>query len=257
MGLLLLLQHTSPALQSKIQALSCTLQRAGDARSHALQGHDKLSAQTIDTTLDAADPLGLIDIKDLAIDAGGEKTVLDSGVVVVWVTLAGGRSKSGFFRRQDRQRSLHVFGGDGGNGEDRDWANKDVGKLVAALQMLHCGMGSARQVVGQGRIVSRPGDGWQLSGCLCDGIDSTRRLSGSLGGLVRPEVLDDTDRDLENASLDGLQLDVRSNLLVHFLEGLGQLSSDGGPFHGLQVVVLKDDHQRRCADEGGILPQEL
>lgn len=134
---------------------------------------------------------------------------------------------------------------------------------MLAFHVPHGIVSRAGQIVRQRWVVLRPGER-DLGGCLRCGINGA---GGLPRGLFRAEVLDDTQGDFEDAGLDDLDLDVRSqrgsspalrgNLLVHVLHGLAQFPTDPDPFHGPKVVVLEEHHQRCGTNERCVLPQKL
>lgn len=244
-ALLLLLQNAPPALQSKVQTLTGTIQGGGDAGSHALQSRDELGAQTIHATLDATDPLGLIDIEDLAVDTGSQqvdlpKTVLDNGVMVVRVRFPGGCREAGFLGGKNREGSLHVLGGDTGDRKHSNRTDKNVSQLVSAFHVLHGGVGSAGQIVGETGIVLGARNRGQFGRSLSHGVDGTWGSSRKQGIFTGSEILDDAQGHVKNAGLDRLELDVRSkrrsrssfssNLVIHLLQSLGQFAANRCPF---------------------------
>ena len=74
--LLFLLQDILPALERKIEVLPSAFQSIREARSHALQSHDKLAAQAIHATFDTANPLRLVDVKHAAVHTRSKQVQL-------------------------------------------------------------------------------------------------------------------------------------------------------------------------------------
>ena len=182
------------------------------------------------------------------------------------VGLSRGHRKPDGLGSQNLQRGLQVFGGDMGDGEHGHRSNKELCKLMFALRIPDGVMDSAREVMRERRVVARSDEG-KFGRCLRDGVDCSGDPATFQCCLFGSEIFHNTEGNLKDARLDGLNLDVRSqgwgapalrgNLLVHFLHGLVQLSADGSPFYRLKVVVLQEDHERRGADDGGVLPEEL
>lgn len=178
------------------------------------------------------------------------------------VSLPRRQRKTDRLRSQDLQGGLQVFGGDVGDGEDGHRSNQKLRQLMFALHGQDGIMSGAGEIMGEGRVI--PGSGKRDFGrCLRGRVDG----SGDRGGLIGTEVFHDAKGDFENARLDNLDLDVRSqcwglpalrgNLLIHLLHGCAQLSADSGPLDRLEVVVLQEDHERCGADDGSVLPKEL
>lgn len=218
------------------------LQRRRQPQTRALQHAHELGAETFDTTRDAADPADALVVEDAALDAAAHEDQLVQaalgGEVVVPGVLAAGRGGEGGRRgRQHREHGGQVGRGHGGEGDGGHGTDQQRADLA----------------VRRGGVV----DGGLRDGLVRRGRQVVLVRVGPARLRLAREELDDLEGHGEDARAQYLQLDARRDVYGrwqvaagvdddgrgYFGKGLPQLTSDGGPFYGGEVVVLEEQDQ--------------
>ncbi|TLD31275.1 hypothetical protein PspLS_02162 [Pyricularia sp. CBS 133598] len=146
-----ILELGPPRLHGEPQALGGTLKRHREAKTGALQHVHHLGTQSIAATLDAAEPLDAVEVKDTVLDAATHQqkllhTTAGDGLVVAGGCPPGRRRegrRAGGQRAQDGGDVIRRHGGEGhkGNRSDQERSN-----LLIVVVLLHAGSLGSRDL---------------------------------------------------------------------------------------------------------------